>query len=145
MCLTAINRLTPLFKILKETILVYKQQKNHTGVMLSGRRCHLGRFLLCFRHSWKQSFSCQNCRIRSSSVGKLMDSGTASTILITSHHNTHKHKHIKLHLKLAYLHRNTSNTKWASVSSYQLREHKTTTNSIHSSQNPSYDFRRIIK
>lgn len=41
---------------------------------------HFGLFLDCFRHSWKQSFSFQNWRTRSSSVGKWMDSATGSTM-----------------------------------------------------------------
>lgn len=41
---------------------------------------YLGLFLDCLRHSWKQSFFCQNSNIFSSSEGKLMDSGTGSTM-----------------------------------------------------------------
>lgn len=36
----------------------------------------------CFKHSWKQLNSDQNCKIFSSSAGKLMFSGTCWTILL---------------------------------------------------------------
>lgn len=50
-----------------------------------GSWAYLGLFLDCLRHSWKQSFSFQNFRILSSSEGKLIDSGTGSTMVSAKH------------------------------------------------------------
>lgn len=46
---------------------------------------YLGLFLDCFRHSWKQFFVSHICMIFSSSEGKLMDSGTGSTMVSATH------------------------------------------------------------
>lgn len=48
---------------------------------------YLGLFLDCFRHSWKQFFSSHICMVFSSSEGKLMDSGTGSTMVSGAIHN----------------------------------------------------------
>lgn len=49
---------------------------------------YLGLLLDCLRHSWKQFFSSHICMIFSSSEGKLMDSGTGSTMVTGTLHNT---------------------------------------------------------
>ncbi len=58
-------------------LLCFLQIKNYKP----GSWAYLGLFLDCLRHSWKQSFSFQNFRIFSSSEGKLIDSGTGSTMM----------------------------------------------------------------
>lgn len=58
-----------------------KWTKSNTGI-------YLGLLLDCLRHSWKQFFSSHICMIFSSSEGKLMDSGTGSTMVSGTLHNT---------------------------------------------------------
>lgn len=43
---------------------------------------YFGLFFDCFKHSWKQLCLDQNCKVFSSSAGKLMFSGTCWTILL---------------------------------------------------------------
>lgn len=77
------------------------------------RLIYLGLFLDCLRHSWKQSFFCHNCRIFSSSEGKLMDSGTGSTMASAKNRNQiRKSIHEKEETEMHHILRVTKSPWW---------------------------------